>query len=360
MQTKNSVAGRNDLAHFLGSAIKRVENDFKGFSLFYPKRAPNQVAPKPPVVMVKKEVPVTQAAVKPITPLSQMVKTIIAPVSLEKPRFTPRVEPLPVVAEKISTVPVPAQVSSPEKLVVSKEQGLKGINFVNKAEQVKAEIYFRDLQSSSRALRVDALREIRKLSRPTVIAILEQLLAVETDTLQIIELVNALAAVSEDTSIPKTLFRKYISHSDAGIRLAALRAISKYKDEESFNVLTTYIKDKDPEVRRQMVNCLCWSFGEKCLPSIIVALHDSDASVRKAASQIAGVLKAKQAISGLITLLSDVSEEVQASAASALKKITKEDFEFKVNGTKREKDDAIEGWRFWWRENQTQFARVKK
>ncbi|MBF0477927.1 MAG: HEAT repeat domain-containing protein [Candidatus Omnitrophica bacterium] len=353
MPTEKTAAGSNDFARFLGSTIRRVENDFKFLTLF-PKR------PLPKPVAVKKEIPIAAVSVpvpvvaKPLPSVTSVKINIPEPVIFEKTKpAVPHAEASPVAVEKI--IPLSAE----EKKYISKEQGLKNITFVNKAEQVKAEIYFRDLQSSSRALRVDALREIRKLSRPTVIAILEQLLSVETDTLQIIELVNALAAVSEDTQIPKNLFRKYISHPDAGIRLAALRAISKYRDEESFNVLTTYLKDKDSEVRRQMINCLCWSFGERCLPYVIVALHDSDPIVRKAATQIAGVLKSKQAISSLITLLSDQHEEVQSGAAAALKKITKEDFDFKVTGTKREKDDAIESWRFWWRENQTQFERAK-
>ncbi|MBF0511152.1 MAG: HEAT repeat domain-containing protein, partial [Candidatus Omnitrophica bacterium] len=237
------------------------------------------------------------------------------------------------------------------------QTGLKDIVFANKTEEVEVEIYFRDLHSPSRLVRMQALRQIKQLSRPTAVAMLEDLLAKEHDTLQMIEVLNALASVSDEASTSKNVFKGFISHHDTGVRLAALRAISKYHDDDGFNILAACMKDKDPEVRRQALNCLCWSFSERCLLYAVNALHDSNPGVRKAAAQITGALKATHAISGLITLLADPDKDVQATAAESLKKITDEDFGYRVKGTLRDKQDAIEAWRFWWRENQTKFKR---
>ncbi|HBR14198.1 MAG TPA: hypothetical protein DD723_01455 [Candidatus Omnitrophica bacterium] len=331
MKTNNLLAVPNDVARFLGSTIRRVENDVRRLFPF-PKCVAGRSSQKPPVT--QKESYAQALATKPLPPVG-------------------RTEASPVTPEKITPAPIL------EKKTVSQVFGLKGVEFENKAEQVRAEVYFRDLQSSSRTIRMEALREIKKLSRPTVVAVLEQMLSIEHDTLQIIEILNALAGIGDETLISKDIFKDYAGRQESGIRLAALRAISKYRDEESFNILTSYMKDKDAEVRRQMQNCLCWTFGERCLPFALNALHDADASVRKAASQIVGALKSHQAISGLITLLSDPKNDVQGSAAASLKKITGEDFNFKVTATKKNKEDAIESWRFWWRENQTEFERSK-
>ncbi|MBF0503596.1 MAG: HEAT repeat domain-containing protein [Candidatus Omnitrophica bacterium] len=329
MQTKSTTGVQNDLAHFLGVAVKSVEKEFS-YLLAFGRRTPAVVK------AVAQTVAVTPAPA-----------AVVAPAVLPVSRIEPVVS-LPVVEKK---KPEPAL----EKALPVRQAGLKNVAFANKTEEVEVEIYFRDIQSPSRAVRIQALRQIKKLSRPTAVAMLEELLSREQDTLQIIELLNALASVSEDGATTKEVFKNFIGHQDTGIRLAALRAISKYHDDEGFNILASALKDRDHEVRRQVLNCLCWSFSERCSLHAVAALHDPDPGVRKAAAQITGALKVAQAISGLITLLADTDHDVQSTAAVSLKKITGEDFGFKARSSKTDKDDAIEAWRFWWRENQTKF-----
>ena len=266
-----------------------------------------------------------------------------------------RVEPVAPVAPVVSVRPVAAAVTT-----TSKDDLLRGIQFESKSEQVRAEIYFRDLRSSNKAQRMEAITEIKKLSRPIMIAGLRQTLSGEQDPMQIIEILNALASIGVEAQVPKQFFLGYLSNHDTGVRLAALRAVSKFSDEESFGLLSSLVKDKAPEIRRQALNCLCWTFSDRALPFAVKALHDADPDMRKAASQICGTLKSSMAVSALISLLSDPSEEVQESASQSLKKITKQDFAFKVSAPKKAKDDAIEGWRYWWRDHQTNFERVKK
>ncbi|MBF0569710.1 MAG: HEAT repeat domain-containing protein [Candidatus Omnitrophica bacterium] len=365
MQTKTHSGGQLNLARFLGAAVKGVE---KEFNYLFPagKNVPRPASEKIPVV--KKESCVGIFAAK-LAAQAKVAAPAPAPVSVPVPEPVvepvvtiapvavpaPRVAPIVVVPQNPVAEPAPVSV----KKVVSHALGLEGIAFASKAEEVESEIYFKDLQSSSRATRLKALREIKKISSSAAAAMLERLLVIEKDTLQVIEILNALASVCEDVPSARVTFKDFTLNHDAGIRLAALRAISKYRDEESFSILSGHMKDKDAEVRRQMLNCLCWTFSERCLPFAINALHDADPGVRKAAAQIVGALKAIQAISGLITLLSDPDNDVQASAAASLKKITGEDFRFKATATKQGKQDAVEAWRFWWRENQTRYARAK-
>ncbi|MBF0571444.1 MAG: HEAT repeat domain-containing protein [Candidatus Omnitrophica bacterium] len=339
MQTKIPSGGQNNLAHFLGAAVKGVEKEFN-YLFTFGKSMPRQSFPKSSVSM---PIPVVQpqAPSPVIIPTAPLVATEESPLAEAPPAVLERITPEPVAPKK------------PANRMVA----MKDMAYANKTEEVEVEIYFRDLQSPSRAIRMQALRQIKKLSGATATAMLEDLLSREQDTLQIIELLNALAFISEEATTSKDVFKKFIHHQDTGIRLAALRAISKYHDDEGFNILVSFIKDKDPEVRRQILNCLCWSFGDKCVIYAVNALHDPDSGVRKAASQISGALKVPQAISGLITLLADPESDVQLTAAASLKKITGEDFGFKAKSTKRDKEDAIESWRFWWRENQTKFKR---
>ncbi len=383
MPSKGLSAVPNGIARLLGSTVRSLEKEFqyvcspRKCTTAQPVRKVSVTAAPVVAAPVVRDVPVKRfTALTPepstIAPRAVKVAAPIIPEIVAAPAVHPtvaveapvvrRVEPayVPVYKpEPAAVVPPPPVAVVEEKTFVSavkppEDTLLQGIPFESKSEQVKAEIYFRDVRSANKTQRMDALREIKNLSHATMLTGLERLLAREKDTLQTIEILNALAGLG-----PKQLFVDYTGHSDAGVRLAALRAISKYNDEESFSILSSFMKDKDPEVRRQMLNCLCWSFGERCLPFALKALHDSNAEVRKSACHIVGTLKTQLAISTLISLLSDPQTDVQESASVALKKITKQDFDFKVNGSKKEKDDAVEGWRYWWRENQTNFERVK-
>lgn len=318
MQTKEFKNVSNDFARFLGLSIKRLENEMKNFSpltkcFIWEGKKQSQIKPPPPV------------------PLQALAPSIV---SYYKP---------------------------PAHIVVEEEpmESAKNIPYDNRAEEIKSEVLLRDMQSSERPVRMQALREIKKLSQLTAIRLIEGQLSRESDTLKIIELLNVLSNLGSQKLIPKQLFKNYVSHEDSSVRLAVLRVISKYQDEETFNILSGCMKDKDSEVRRQALNCLCWTFQSRCLPYALNALHDIEPRVRKIASQIVGVVRAHQAISSLITLLSDSDKHVQESANIALKKITGQDFEFKVTAANKSKEEAIECWRYWWRDNQAKFIRSK-
>ena len=351
MPTKNISAAPNRLARFLGATVKSVEKEFK-YILGPRKKAPVQACPKARVAIPSPVVaPIPAPLAVPVaTPvIRQPLPTVSAPVAV----------PIPMVKlpEPAQEIPAPEVVpfNAPSRTL----SGLENIPFANKSEEVEAEIYFRDLQSSNRGTHLQALRKVKDLSCPTATAILRQQLSAEQDAQQILEILNALAGIVDPALTSKHVFSEYVHHQDAAVRLASLRAISKYHDEDSYNILTASIKDKDAEVRRQVLNCLCWTFAERSVPFAVNALHDADPGVRKAASQISGALKATHAISGLISLLSDPAQDVQAAAAAALKKVTGEDFGFKPAASKKVKDDAVESWRFWWRENQTRINRSK-
>ncbi|MBF0217832.1 MAG: HEAT repeat domain-containing protein [Candidatus Omnitrophica bacterium] len=358
MQTKNVYDISYNIARFLGSTFKKAE---KSINRIVP-------APKKPEAAVKKAAPVEPKPVetKPVKQksllslyeqplLTKIVKTLfVPPVPVRKDAQT-QVKATLKQERPVETHPE-APAAKPVKPAL-REVGSIGVSFGDRAEQVQAEIFFKDLQSPSRKVRMMAISQLKGLAPGTVVKMMEKLLQSEDDALKIMEKLNVLAALGSAAGIPKQLFRNYMERHSGGVKLAALRAISKYRDEESFQIIAEAMKDKDPETRRQALNCLCWSYKERCMPLTLRALHDGDSKVRKAACQITATLKAKQAVSGLISLLSDTDKEVEAAAALALKKITDEDFGFKANGSERDKTDAIEGWRYWWRENQTKFLK---
>lgn len=264
----------------------------------------------------------------------------------------------PIIKEEIKIKEEP-QVVEPvkvENIKIEAASFLKGILFEDVKEIPGAEIYVNDFNSNIGSIRKDALDQIKKLSQKTAIPILEKLLSNQNEPIKIAEILNTLGNMNEKGEISKEIFLKFLKNDFASVRLAVIRGMSKYKDEEGYELLVAALKDVDAENRRQALNLLCWIYKEKSDLLVLKMLHDMDNSVRKTAIQICGVLKLHQAVSPLITCLSDPDKEIQKIGEDSLRKITNQKFGFNVNGSPISKKNAIEAWRFWWRENQATFG----
>lgn len=322
MPTKNFRDAHRDAARCLGSTVRRVEEDLKG--LFpYIKNFSFQPTKKNTVV------------------------------NRNNP---PTVAPSRTIPEQFRQTQQDIRQAAPEKKTLAQDDSSNETTFEDSTEQAQAEVFLNDLKSETSAIRLQALREIKKLSKPTVVKVLKRLLAQDSDPLKTIEILNTLSNIVEGQSVPKDLFKEYLESPNVKIRLAALRAVSKYRDEESFEILTNHVKDKIPEVRRQVLNCLCWDFEERCVPYAVNALHDVDAGVQQTACKIIGVFKSPEAISALITLLNGPDRDVQECAATVLKKMTGQNFGFRSTSSNKNKQAAIDDWRLWWCENQAKFG----
>ncbi len=315
MQAENFKTVSNDFARFLGSTVKHLEDEIRSY---FPLRKwfiweeQNQPQVQPPI---------SQQATSP----------------------------------SIGSQSISQTSSIKEKSVKSD----KDIPCDSKTEELKSEFICNDLRSPDRAIRKQAQEELKNISHLSALKLLERALVAEGDTLRIIENLNVLETFRNGAPAAKQLFYKYAGYEDSAVRLTALWSVAKYRDEESFNLLSSHLKDKDPEARRRVLNYLCWNFEKKCLGFALAAFHDVDQRVRKTAAVIMGSLMAEEAITGLITLLNDPDKDVQVSANSSLKKITGKDFGFNASASRARKDDAIEDWTKWWRENQAKFGRPK-
>jgi len=233
---------------------------------------------------------------------------------------------------------------------------LQGIEFASKLERLKAETYAADFMSPDKDVRSKALGQIKKLSLTAAVGVLKKLLLSSKESLQAVEIISAVGEINDKCLLDKSVLVYFLSNQNPSVRQAALRAIAKYRDDESFLYVSGLLHDPEAEVRRQALNCLAWFFGGRCASAAAKCMSDIDAGVRKSAALMSGSLKLNHSISGLITLLSDADHGVQKAASDSLIKITGKDQGFRVNGSAKSKSEAIEGWRFWWRDNQSKFA----
>lgn len=234
----------------------------------------------------------------------------------------------------------------------------KSIEFKSDLERVEAEIFVKDFQSPLKKTRIKALEQFKKFSKRAII--LKELLSLEKDSLRIIEIINSLSTLKDKDKVQKQIFTNFLKHPNLALREAAIRALSKYKDEESFSILSSCLNDENAEVRRQALSSLSWTFGNRCSSAALKLLHDINKHVRKTAILTCGTLKLYQAVPSLITLFSDPDKKIQKNVAMSLRKITGQNFGFlsvASTGSKNNQDAAIEKWLAWWRRNQTKFEK---
>ncbi len=265
----------------------------------------------------------------------------------------------PTPREKVEEKPVPHVEKRPEPKPakpIEVDTLLKGMAFHDPDEAIRAEVYMKDFNSGTPRMRREALAQIETLPRPLAVEILRRLMEGRKDALIQMELLDVLSGLNHDGTLDKRLFKEYLKNENAILRLAAVRAFSKYKDEESFEILSSAMSDGDPEIRKRALSSVLTSFEKRAVPLALRTLTDSDAQVRKTAVSICGILRAKQAISVLISILEDPEKEVQKTANESLKKITGQDFDFNANGSQVSKKGAVEAWRFWWRNHQSNFG----
>ncbi|MBF0489559.1 MAG: HEAT repeat domain-containing protein [Candidatus Omnitrophica bacterium] len=211
-------------------------------------------------------------------------------------------------------------------------------------EVLRPEIYINDFSSQHPQVRLEALNQIKKLSKSVAIPILKKMLIEEQSPLKQVELLHTLSTLNDRSDLDRDFFKRYLSHSNVDLRLVALRAISKYKDDESFEILSSAIKDPQASIRKQILNLICSTYGERGIPLIMRLLHDIDDDVRKLAIHMCATFKAHQAISALMTLLSDQNSDIQKEANNALKKITGQN------------EETVEAWNRWWANYQATFG----
>ena len=333
--TRQITEGFYTIVPFMRPRKRASEQERKSASTQEDKSASAQV--------MKREVPLKKPTI-----VEQVRKAVSAPVKT---------------AEKALDKAVTSneqRATSNEQLATSNEQPatsnqqldslLSGIEFSSKIEKLQAEIYVKDFGSKSSAVRDRALSQIKKMSSKTAVPLMTNLLNGTTDVLTRAELLNTLNLINEDQILNKGIFREHFKSESPIVRMAALRGLARYKDDESFDILEYSVKNDISDVRRQALNLLCWTYGSRASAAVMSLIHDVDNSVRKTAVHIAGSLKLKTAISPLITCLSDPDQDVQKSANDALKKITKKDLGFDPKGSEKNRKEAIEAWCFWWRD----------
>lgn len=299
---------------------------------------------------------------------SKGVDKVAVVVEMPDDVFPEEVQPRAVAEEFVQPVPDEEQPSADDEVAHDIEPAeqteyqpdvtndiLSGLEFESKVQRMEAEVCVKDFRSKLVTVHKEALGRISRLPKPVAMEILQRLLLVRQDSLRVVQILNALSALTADDALEKGLFMDFLNDENPAVRLTALGAMSKHKDEESFFILSEFLEDTDAQVRRQALNLLSWTFDDKSASAVLTMLHDVDNHVKSTAIYLCASLKLRGAISPLISLLSDPDKDIQERAVKSLRKITDQHFAFKISTSAKNKEKAIQAWRLWWRSNQAGF-----
>ncbi len=126
---------------------------------------------------------------------------------------------------------------------------------------------------------------------------------------------NAIANIgTPDTA---NVFPRFLHDQDPHLRLAALRGLAK-ADPASSETLIAALEDRDARVRKAAAMLLGWRDASSAIRPLTLALRDRDEQVRAAAAEALGALRADKAAYSLFSRLEDDSPHVRAAVENAI------------------------------------------
>jgi len=109
---------------------------------------------------------------------------------------------------------------------------------------------------------------------------------------------------------------KALSDEDWRVRQSAVTALGKTKDTKAIQLLTTALRDRNPDVREKAGEVL---IHMGAIDRVIKALGNKNKNVRQSAAKALGGSKDKSAVRSLTEAIEDNNSDVREEAARALR-----------------------------------------
>ena len=191
--------------------------------------------------------------------------------------------------------------------------------------------------------------EIKRLAATALLAqndedlIKEVLAKVDRATQEV--LYNALFDAEGDYA---KIFRDATADDDPSVRRLAIRYIFR-KGRFCLEDGLKWLEDRDPYVRRRVVNYLSWINESRALkPIASLAVNDPDPLVRSDALRLIALWGNKGEAELIIQALDDDDLQVRSQAVYALSRITGEDFGDPISASEDELEWIVAKWQAWW------------
>jgi HEAT repeats len=149
---------------------------------------------------------------------------------------------------------------------------------------------------------------------------MQRVIATHEDPVMRARAAEALGEFLDPNGLP-ALTKAARQDADQGVRLAAVRGLTRLNAPGSRDALRTALSDADERVRLAALTGLAKVNFFRDEDSVVARLGDDSTNVRRAAAQLAGERRITAAAEGLVDLLQDDAPTVRQAAAIALGRI---------------------------------------
>lgn len=198
---------------------------------------------------------------------------------------------------------------------------------LRKLNEVALPHIFNALSSHEVKHRVAAATALAAIRNPqTINALLD---AIQDENQEVRdEIFRALWLIQDQTKAVSTVIPtllEVLQYGSVDMRKNAAKLIGKIGDSEAVPSLIKALKDEDAEVRRTVAETLGWRFKDsRTVPHLIVTLQDTHPNVQVAAAEALHYIGDLQAIPHLIEVLKSEDVRLRSTAAVAIPAITTE------------------------------------
>jgi HEAT repeat protein len=129
-------------------------------------------------------------------------------------------------------------------------------------------------------------------------------------------LILSFTVVAQTDRVPPAI--QGLQNADAGIRLSAVRELSRLADTRAVEPLISVLNDGDAGIREAAITALGWFKDTRATEPLIAMLNDNDPSVRCLAAQALGLIGDTRAVEPLISALRGKNLSVRSAAVTSL------------------------------------------
>jgi HEAT repeat protein len=253
-----------------------------------------------------------------------------------RPAATPRAGP----AGRGQAVPDPGRRKALQRAA-------RNVSLGDGSQQVIFEKAMQDLLENDAEIRRGAVVRLGELRHPSLVVVLAEALEDTNDNV-VAAALNSLALLGTDAAEP--LFHRFTSHPDHHLRLASLRGLAKIETWTAGKTMLVALQDENAPVRKGAATYLGWRREKQAVRGLMQALRDEHDEVRAAAAGSLGNIRDERAVLSLIRSLSDPSAGVREAARSALEMLLEKKLDLDIQSRPDAFDPRLEELKQWWKQ----------
>jgi len=188
------------------------------------------------------------------------------------------------------------------------------------AAQPELQKKFELLESTSIAVRRNAVMQIGKMRSPTALSRLSEVLKNDSDFGVRAQAAEALGNIRNRAATPALV--KALGDENKNVKSSVIIALGYMRDRKAVDPLLSFLgKEKDAGLRISAINVLGVIGDERALPTFAKLLKDSNSRIRTISAQALGRLRMSSAVKPLLASSTDENRNVRLYSIKALGEI---------------------------------------